>query len=157
MSQIKKLEFIPQKQYMEKALQLAEQAGKMGDVPVGAVIEKNGVIVGTGRNRREEKQNALCHAEIEAIHEACQNLGSWRLSDCCMYVTLVPCPMCAGAILNARIDRVVFGADDEKLNHSALEVWGNSGWQSTQLFRNFMQEECQTLLKEFFSNLRDTR
>lgn len=100
--------------YMRQALDLASEAAAEGEVPVGAVVVKDGEVIGTGRNRREALRHALSHAEIEAIDEACRWLGGWRLSGCALYVTLEPCPMCAGAILNARIDRVVFGASDPK-------------------------------------------
>ena len=99
--------------YMLLALELAKQAAAEGEVPVGCVVVRKGQIVGRGRNRREKIRNALCHAELEAINEACSNLGGWRLWECTLYVTLEPCPMCAGAIINARIDRVVYGASDE--------------------------------------------
>ena len=99
-------------QFMDAALALAEQAAAEGEVPVGCVIVRKGQIVGRGRNRRESGKSALAHAEIEAIHDACRTLGGWRLWDCTLYVTLEPCPMCAGAIVNARIPRVVFGASD---------------------------------------------
>ena len=100
--------------FMSEALRHAAKAAMAGEVPVGAVIVQNGAIIGTGRNRREEHKNALSHAEIEAIDQACKKLGGWRLSNCTLYVTLEPCPMCAGAIINARIDRVVYGAADPK-------------------------------------------
>ena len=100
--------------YMDEALKLAEEAAAEGEVPVGCVIVRNGQIVGRGRNRRETAKTALGHAEIEAIRQACETLGGWRLWDCTLYVTLEPCPMCAGAIVNARIPRVVFGAEDAK-------------------------------------------
>ena len=101
-------------EFMREALSLAAQAAAEGEIPVGCVIEKDGVIVGRGRNRREAEHTALGHAEIEAIAEACRTLGEWRLSGCRLFVTLEPCPMCAGAILNARISTVVFGAWDPK-------------------------------------------
>ena len=101
-------------QYMAQALALARQALETGDVPVGCVVVQHGRIVGRGRNRREEKQNALLHAEIEAVDQTCKALGRWRLEDCALYVTLEPCPMCAGAILQGRIPQVIFGARDPK-------------------------------------------
>ncbi|MBQ2692123.1 MAG: nucleoside deaminase, partial [Clostridia bacterium] len=100
---------------MEEALALAAEAAVCGEVPVGCVIVCDGKIVGRGRNRREEEQNALLHAEIIAIEEACRTLGSWRLNECDLYVTLEPCPMCAGAILNARVGRVFYGAGDTNM------------------------------------------
>ena len=99
---------------LEAALELAKEAKDAGEVPVGCVIARNGEIVGRGRNRRETGKTALGHAEIEAISDACRNLGGWRLWECTLYVTLEPCPMCAGAIINARIPRVVYGASDKK-------------------------------------------
>ena len=111
--------------YMLAALELAKEASADGEVPVGCIITRNGEIVGRGRNRREKGKNALCHAELEAINDACTRLGGWRLWECTLYVTLEPCPMCAGAIINARIPRVVYGAKDQKavtrLMRSSLE------------------------------------
>ena len=101
-------------EFMQAALALAQEAGAEGEVPVGCVIVRGDEIVGRGRNRREKDKTALGHAEIEAIADACRNLGGWRLWECTLYVTLEPCPMCAGAIINARIPRVVFGASDSK-------------------------------------------
>jgi tRNA(adenine34) deaminase len=100
--------------FMDAALELARQAAADGEVPVGCVIVRGNEIVGRGRNRRETGKTALGHAEIEAIADACKNLGGWRLWECTLYVTLEPCPMCAGAIINARIPRVVYGAADDK-------------------------------------------
>ena len=100
--------------FMEEALKLAREAGADGEVPVGCVIVRGDRIVGRGRNRREKGKSALAHAELEAISDACRTLGGWRLWECTLYVTLEPCPMCAGAIVNARIPRVVYGARDAK-------------------------------------------
>ena len=125
--------------FMNAALRLAALAAAEGEVPVGAVVTLGGEIVGRGRNRREKSKNALAHAEIEAINDACSNLGGWRLWQCDMFVTLEPCPMCAGAIINSRIKRVVFGAYDHK----------------PQLEGGFMQEECSAILSGFFKQLRD--
>ena len=100
--------------FMKEALRLAKEAFDDGEVPVGCVIVRGEEIVGRGRNRREKGKSALAHAEVEAIREACETLGGWRLWQCTLYVTLEPCPMCAGAIINARIPRVVFGASDKK-------------------------------------------
>ena len=102
------------KEYMMQAMELARQSLDTGDVPVGCVVVQGDQVVGRGRNPREEKQNALLHAEIEAINEACQTLGRWRLSDCALYVTLEPCPMCAGAMVMSQLGRCVFGAADER-------------------------------------------
>ena len=101
--------------YMERALELAREAAEHGEVPVGCVIVHGGKIIGQGRNQREEKQDVRSHAEMEAMAEACKTLGSWRLEGCDLYVTLEPCPMCAGAIINARVGRVFYGARDEAM------------------------------------------
>lgn len=139
--------------WMGVALDMAKQAAKKGEVPVGAVIIRNGKIIAKAHNMREKKQNALAHAEVLAIARACRRLRSWRLGDCAMYVTLQPCPMCAGAILNARIPRLVIGtlSDDgedqlgiytkNNLNHSTrVEVLGSA--------------ECGEVLKKFFGEKR---
>ena len=142
--------------YMREALKLAQEAFDDGEVPVGAVIVKDGDIIAVGRNRREKAKNALLHAEIDAINNACTTLGGWRLWNCEIYVTLEPCPMCAGAILNAHIPQVYFGAYDFK-NGSCGTI--------TNLFEmpyNFkpayeggiLQEECADILKQFFKKLR---
>lgn len=149
------LEFLPQKSFMEQAIALAKESARQGDVPVGAVIEQNGRVIGTGRNRREQKQDALCHAEIEAIHEACAFLGNWRLTGCRLYVTLSPCAMCAGAILNARIERVICGAEDDRMPVGALDLWRqNGGEPDVKLYRGFMERECRQLLQDFFRGVR---
>lgn len=148
-----------QERYMRQALELAKEAAAAGEVPVGCVIVRNGEIVGRGRNRREEKRATASHAEMEAIAQANERLGTWRLDDCELYVTLEPCPMCAGAIVNARIRRVIFGAEDPKagacgsvfslfeypLNHRPLLTPGVLG------------EECAQELRHFFSRLRASR
>ena len=105
--------------YMRQALDLARQAAACGEVPVGCVIVKDGAVVGRGRNRREERQAAWSHAEMEAMAQANRALGTWRLDGCTLYVTLEPCPMCAGAILNARVSRVYFGARDREMGWAA--------------------------------------
>ena len=143
-------------EFMLAAYEMAKQAYDDGEVPVGAVIVRENVIVAKGRNRREKAKNALLHAEIEAIDNACKALGGWRLWNCELYVTLEPCPMCAGAIINAHIPKVYFGAYDFK-NGSCGTI--------TNLFEmpyNFkpecvggiMADECSALLKEFFKKLR---
>ena len=142
---------------MAMALALAEEAAAAGEVPVGCVIVRNGAVVGRGRNRREEKHSALSHAETEAIAQANGNLGTWRLDDCELYVTLEPCPMCAGAILNARIRRVWYGARDE--------VFGACGGVMNLFMENFphppalvggiLEEACRQVLSDFFAGLRD--
>ena len=129
---------------MERALMLAQEAFDDGEVPVGAVVVRKGEIVGEGRNRREKNKNALCHAELEAINEACERLGGWRLWECELYVTLEPCPMCAGAIVNARIPQVYFGAYDPK----------NGCCGSVADILNLPQEACGQILSDFFKRLR---
>ena len=118
-------------EYMAQALALAREAAAAGEVPVGCVIVRRGVVIGRGRNRREERGSALSHAEVEAIAQANRALGDWRLSDCALYVTLEPCPMCAGAILNARIPRVCFGARDRS--------WGACGGVMNLFMEEFPQ------------------
>lgn len=141
---------------MDEALRLAELAFLEGEVPVGAVITIGNKIIGTGRNRREKGKNALHHAEIEAINEACKRLGGWRLWECELYVTLEPCPMCAGAIINARIKNVVFGAYDKK-NGACGSVTNlfESGFSYSPSYEGgFMEEECADVLSRFFKDLR---
>ena len=142
--------------YMEEALKLARQAAAEGEVPVGCVIVRNGQIVGRGRNRRETEKTALSHAELEAIADACATLGGWRLWDCTLYVTLEPCPMCAGAIINARIPRVVFGAKDPKCGAcgSVCDLFSMNFNHHPQANSGIMEEECASLLAEFFDRLR---
>ena len=144
--------------FMEMALELARHAAEEGEVPVGCVIVRKGEVVATGRNRRETAKTALGHAEIEAIANACKALGGWRLWECTLYVTLEPCPMCAGAIINARIPRVICGAMDAKngacgsvcdlfsmdFNHHPAITYGTLGAQ------------CADLLTQFFADLRVT-
>ena len=144
-------------QYMRLALELAQQAGQEGEVPVGCVIVRNGQVIGQGRNRRETDKTALGHAEIEAIGEACRNLGGWRLWDCTLYVTLEPCPMCAGAIINARIPRVVFGASDEKCGAcgSVCDLFSMEFNHHPSVEKGICEEESGALLRDFFQDLRE--
>ena len=143
-------------EFMREALQLAEEAGAEGEVPVGCVITLGDRIVGRGRNRREAWKNALYHAELEAIDQACKTLGGWRLWECTLYVTLEPCPMCAGAIVNARIPRVVFGAADPKNGccGSVVNLFSLPLNFRPELVRGVLEEECATLLTDFFEGLR---
>ena len=143
-------------QFMDAALVLAREAAQEGEVPVGCVIVRNGQIVGAGRNRREAGKSALAHAEIEAISQACAALGGWRLWDCTLYVTLEPCPMCAGAIVNARIPRVVYGASDSKCGAcgSVCDLFNMDFNHHPQVEVGVRQEECAALLTDFFQNLR---
>ena len=145
-------------EFMDAALELAREAMADGEVPVGCVIVRGDQIVGRGRNRREKARNALCHAEIEAIGEACRNLGGWRLWDCTLYVTLEPCPMCAGAIVNARLKRVVFGAEDAKCGAcgSVCDLFAMDFNHHPVVERGLRGEESAQLLREFFTQLRFT-
>ena len=143
-------------EFMEVALSLAREAGAEGEVPVGCVITRGDEIVGRGRNRREKDKTALGHAEIEAIADACRNLGGWRLWECTLYVTLEPCPMCAGAIINARIPRVVFGASDSKCGacSSVCNLFEMNFNHHPQVDKGLLEEESQALLEDFFKELR---
>ncbi len=146
-----------QEDFMREALALAREAAAAGEVPVGCVIVREGVVVGRGRNRREETHSAASHAEMEAIAQANRVLESWRLEDCELYVTLEPCPMCAGAILNARIRRVWFGARDR--------CFGACGGVTNLFMERFphppalvggvLEGECREVLSGFFSGLRE--
>ena len=143
--------------YMREALSLAKEAFSMGEVPVGAVAVWDGKIVGRGMNRRETDKNALRHAEIAAIDEACKNLGGWRLWKCDLYVTLEPCPMCAGAIINSRIKKVYIGAKDLKTGAcgSKLNLLQDYDFEtSVESELGILEEECQSMLKDFFKELR---
>ncbi len=146
-------------EFMKTALDLARQSALEGEVPVGAVVVKDNEIVGTGRNRREYGKNALYHAEIEAIDSACKNLGGWRLWQCDMYVTLEPCPMCAGAIVNSRIKTVYFGASDYKAGSFGSVVNFNDlpYNHKPEIIGGVMAEEAQAILTAFFKNLRDKK
>ena len=142
--------------FMGLALEQAEKARALGEVPVGCVIVWQGKIVGRGRNCRETAKNALGHAEIQAIDEACRNLGGWRLWDCTLYVTLEPCAMCAGAILNARVKRLVFGASDGKYGAcgSVCDLYAMDFNHHPEVTRGVREEEAAQLMQEFFQNLR---
>ncbi|MCQ2485146.1 MAG: tRNA adenosine(34) deaminase TadA [Clostridia bacterium] len=142
--------------FMKEALSLAAEAAAEGEVPVGAVVVIDGKIVGRGRNRREKDKNALAHAELEAINEACRTLGGWRLWQCDMYVTLEPCPMCTGAIINSRIKRLVYGASDYKAGScgSVVNLFDLPYNHKPETVAGCMQDECSQILKDFFRNLR---
>ena len=144
--------------FMDQALELAREAAAEGEVPVGCVVVRRGQIVGRGRNRREKDKSALAHAEIEAIGEACRNLGGWRLWECELYVTLEPCPMCAGAIINARIPRVIYGASDKKCGAagSVCSLFSMEFNHHPTVEKGIREEECAALLTEFFQQLRLT-
>ena len=141
---------------MKYALNLAKQSAEEGEVPVGAIVVCDGKIVGEGRNRREVVKNALHHAEIEAINEACKNLGGWRLWKCDLYVTLEPCPMCAGAIINSRIKNVYFGATDMKNGAvvSAAQLFDMNFTHKPLYEGGILGEECSEILSTFFKDLR---
>ena len=145
--------------YMRAALDLAAQAAAEGEVPVGAVVVCDGKIVGTGRNRREAGKNALYHAELEAIDNACKTLGGWRLHRCERYVALEPCPMCTGAIINARIKRLVYGANDVKAGSvgSVVNLFDLPYNHKPEVTAGVMQEECAVLLTNFFKTLRESK
>ena len=144
-------------EFMRLAIEQARLAAQLGEIPVGAVVVKDDQVIGRGYNRREIYSSATAHAEVLAIEDACKHLGTWRLTDCELYVTLEPCPMCAGAIINARIRRVIYGAKDERagccgsvadffvmpFNHNPLSRSG------------ILADECKTLLLDFFSALRN--
>lgn len=142
--------------FMKEALKEAQKAFDLGEVPVGAIAVWDGEIVGRGHNLREKNKNALAHAEIIAINEACNKLGGWRLHKCTLYVTLEPCPMCAGAIINARIKRLVYGAQDHKngSNGSVIDIFNAPFSYHPTVEKGVMGEECEKMLKDFFANLR---
>ncbi len=142
--------------YMSQALLLAAEAAKSGEVPVGCVIVKDGAIVGRGRNSREEKHATASHAEMEAIAAANQALGTWRLDDCDLYVTLEPCPMCAGAIVNARIRRVFYGARDSEMGAcgGVLNLFMENFPHHPQLTGGVLAEDCRRILSDFFRSIR---
>lgn len=142
--------------YMAQALALAREAAAHGEVPVGCVIVKDGAVVGRGRNRREEKQAVFSHAEMEAIASANEALGTWRLDGCTLYVTLEPCPMCAGAIINARIRRVYYGARDPAMGAcgGVLNLFMEDFPHRPQLVGGVLGEDCRGVLSDFFRKLR---
>ena len=143
--------------FMKEALVLAKEAFDAGEVPVGCVIVRGEEIVGRGRNRREGAKNALAHAEIEAINDACRCLGGWRLWECTLYVTLEPCPMCAGAIINARIPRVVYGAADTKAGScgTLTNLFALPYNHRPTVTAGVLAEESRELLRAFFKRLRE--
>ncbi len=144
-------------EFMRLALRLAEEAAAEGEVPVGAVVVRDGKVIGTGRNRREIGKNALAHAEMEAIDAACRHLGGWRLFGCELYVTLEPCPMCAGAIINARIDRVIQGTRDPKAGScgSLVNLFELPYNHRPELVTGVLEDDCRAQLKTFFRSLRN--
>jgi tRNA(adenine34) deaminase len=144
-------------EYMYRALELAQQCIADGDVPVGCVIvSPDGAVIGEGRNRREADGLATAHAEVEAINMACKALKSWRLSGCTLYVTLEPCPMCAGAIINARVDEVRYGAREEKSGccGSVLNLFEERFNHHPRIYGGLLADDCQKVLADFFQKLR---
>ena len=145
--------------FMREAIKQAKKAAAKGEVPVGAVIVRNGEIIARAYNTRETGKNALCHAEIKAIHRACRKLGGWRLPGCELYVTLEPCPMCAGAIVNSRIVSVYYGACDKKAGAfgTLFDMNGFGLNHKPEVFAGVLGEECSALLSSFFFELREQR
>lgn len=145
---------------MKEALKEACKAYEKNEVPIGAIIVREGKIVGRGFNQKESLRDATLHAEITAIRDACKNLGGWRLPGCTMYVTLEPCPMCAGAIVNSRIERLVIGARDLKTGAcgSVLDITNNEKLNhQPELIFGILEEECSSILKDFFTRLRKNK
>lgn len=142
--------------YMSQALELAREAAAGGDVPVGCVIVRDGEVIGRGRNRREERGDATAHAEVEAIRDACARLGGWRLHRCVLYVTLEPCPMCAGAIVNARVEEIRYGVKDDKAGccGSVLNLFEERFNHRPRVYQGPLKRECEAVLQEFFQKLR---
>ncbi len=149
----------PDEYYMKAAISRAKTAAKHMETPVGAVIVKDGEIIAGGRNMRETKKNALCHAEVAAINAACKKLGGWRLIGCDMYVTLEPCPMCAGAIINSRIENVYFGAPDLKAgSFGSVADFNQLPYNhKPNIVSGVLEGQCSELLSDFFKNLRRTK
>ena len=144
-----------EERYMAMALALAKEAGEQGDIPVGCVVVQDGTVIGTGRNCREARGDATAHAEVEAIRAACAALGSWRLEGCDLYVTLEPCPMCSGAMVNARIRRVWYGAQNPKAGccGSVLALFQERFNHRPQVYGGVLEAECAALLRRFFAAL----
>ncbi|MGI5985154.1 MAG: nucleoside deaminase [Clostridiales bacterium] len=143
--------------HMRKALELAQSAAEAGEIPVGCVItDKNGNIIGKGQNTREQTRSALGHAELNAIDDACRTMGDWRLEGCTIYVTLEPCPMCTGAIINARIPCVVFGAREENFGScgSVIDLFSERYGHHPAVYGGVLEKECTTLLTQFFRKMR---
>lgn len=144
-------------EYMRQALDLARQAAACGEVPVGCVIVKDGAVVGRGRNRREERQAAWSHAEMEAMAQANRALGTWRLDGCTLYVTLEPCPMCAGGIISARIPEIYYGAKDAGFGAcgSILNLFEEDFRHHPKIVGHILEAECAALLRDFFAQVRE--
>ena len=142
--------------FMEMALEEARQAAREGEIPVGAVLVREGQVLARNHNRREQDRDATAHAEVLVLREACRQLGRWRLSDTALYVTLEPCPMCAGAIVNARIPAVYYGAKDDKAGccGSVLNLFEERFNHHPRIYGRVLEAECAALLQEFFQSLR---
>lgn len=143
--------------YMLEALKLAAEAASCGEVPVGCVIaDKKGKIIGRGRNRTAERSDATAHAEVEAIRQASRTIGDWRLSGCTLYVTLEPCPMCTGAIINSRTSTVVFGARESRFGScgSVIDLFSENYGHRPAVYAGVLKEQCSKILTEFFRNKR---
>lgn len=145
--------------FMQKAIGEAKKAEKIGEIPIGAVIVKEGNVIATGYNKREIRKNALLHAEIEAINNACKKIGNWRLINCDLYVTIEPCPMCAGAIINSRIKKLIFGAKDTKAGScgSVINLFELKYNHRPEVISGVMEVKCRNLLSNFFKNLRQNK
>ena len=151
---------IPEEKYMREAIRQAKKAAALGEVPIGCVIEHQGKIIGRGYNRRTTDHSTLAHAEIIAIKKACRSMGDWRLEECTMYVTLEPCPMCAGAIVQARIPKVVMACMNPKAGcaGSVVDLLHQDGFNhQVETEVGLMGEECSQMLKDFFKELRKRR
>lgn len=147
-----------EERFMARAVELAREAARAGEVPVGAVVACRGEIIGQGRNRREERRSVLGHAELDALEQAARTLGDWRMDQCDLYVTLEPCPMCAGALLNARIRSIHYGAKDARMGAcgSVLNLFEENFGHRPALYRGPLEQECTKLLSDFFETLRGT-
>lgn len=149
-----------EQKFMAEAIKRAKKAAKLAETPVGAVVVLDRKIIASGYNRRECKKNALMHAEITAIDHACKRLGAWRLSECEMYVTLEPCPMCSGAIINSRIKKLYFGAYDKKAGccGSVVNLFEKGMFNhNVEVVGGIMQKECSAILSDFFRELREKK
>lgn len=156
----KKENLLEDRKYMLEAIKQAKKAEKVEDVPIGCVIVLDGKIIARGYNKRNKKNSTLCHAEIEAIGRATKKIGDWRLENCIMYVTLEPCPMCAGAIVQARIKRVVIGAMNPKAGcaGSIVNLLQMDGFNhKVEITTGIYEEECSELMKKFFSKIRNKK
>ncbi len=145
--------------FMLEAIKRAKAAERVGEVPIGCVIVKDGEVVASGRNMREKKNNALLHAEIVAIDRACKKLGRWRLHDCTLYVTLEPCAMCTGALINSRMEKVVFGAYDSKAGSlgSVVDLNALPYNHKFECIGGVLEKKCASLLSDFFKKLREKK